>query len=234
MSLFDWVKGSPNADEALWQLEQALAAEAGRLWLPIYANESRIQDVFVQRAPNVVEIGTGREFTLDVGGGFMSLASLKGGAKTVSNQKVAITPLIQTLILKEAALDLATHQASAVDTLLHYVGSGRVVIPGQTVGASPEYGLSQDLAENVQSERESQEKMIRLRDPASAGTIVWLAQALTSLACICSFSETTGTLPSALTGTYGVLGVYERSLVAGDGSSATLLTPLMIWLHAGG
>ena len=60
-----------------------------------------------------------------------------------------------------------------------------------------------------------------------AGTIVWLAQALTSLACICSFSETTGTLPSALTGTYGVLGVYERSLVAGDGSSATLLTPAL-------
>ena len=105
-------------------MRMRLYGNLSKLWLPkldAYGSRSTrtraaFRMSFVQRAPNVVEIGTGREFTLDVGGGFMSLASLKGGAKTVSNQKVAITPLIQTLILKEAALELATHQASAVGT----------------------------------------------------------------------------------------------------------------------
>ena len=234
MGLFDRVKAATSADEGVAELEQALAGEGGRLWLPLYSDETRIKDVFVQRAPNVVEMVTGGEFTIDVGGGFLSFASLRGGHKTIANQKIEITPLLQTLILKEGAPDLIVHEAAATDTLLHYVGPGRFVLPGDEVAAFPEYGVTPDLAVAIQQARQSQEKMMRLQDPDSLGAVVWLAQGLKPLACIANFRGVSANFPSYYPeGTYGVLGTYDRGMVAPDGRSATFLTPLMIWHHAG-
>jgi hypothetical protein len=234
MGLFDRVKSTTTPDEGLAQLKQSLASEAGRLWLPLYSDDARIKDVFVQRAPNVVEMVTGGEFTIDVGGGFMSFASVRGGRKTVANQKVEITPLLQTLILKEGALDLTGHEAAASDTLLEYVGPGRFVMPGEGVPAVPEFDVTPELARAIQEQRGKHEEMIRLRDRASVDTVVWLARGLKPLGCIARFGGTSANFYRyAPEGRYGVLGIYERGLHAGDNSTVTLLTPLMIWHHAG-
>jgi hypothetical protein len=236
VGLLDRLKSAATPDDGLDALQRAIDQEGGRLWLPLYTDASRIGDVFAQRAPNVVEVVTGGEFTLDVGGGYLAVASVKAGRKITSSQRIAITPLLQTLLLKEAATDLLTRPAEPTDTLLHYVGPGRILLPGETLLEEPASRITPQLATSIQALRERQERTLRFNDPELPGTFLWLGQGPFGVGSIASIRGTSQSFSSfGPLGTFGVLGVFENQLAAVDapGESVTLLSPLMIWHHAG-
>ena len=66
-------------------------------------NANRIARAFAQRLPNVVEKVTNGEFTAEVSGGVASIFATKVGGKMAASQKIEVTPMMQALLLEEAA-----------------------------------------------------------------------------------------------------------------------------------
>jgi hypothetical protein len=217
------------------QLESALAPE-NRIRVPLYANEKLIGDTFAQRVPNVVQMLTGGELTLEVGAGYMSLASAKATKKATASQTIALTPMVQVLMLQDGAaqdgslVDLAERPGRPGDGLLTFGGPGKIVGRDTPLPAVPECGLSPDLAERLQGKRLEQEQWMDLND-GPRGTFVWLAEGAGPLASIASLRHAElGLLASyAPQPPFGILGLYEGAI-----NELTMVAPLMVWHHAGG
>ena len=126
-------------------------------------------------------------------------------------------------------VDLASRGGHPGDMLVQFVGRGRLFGPREPVTASLDLSVSEHLAAEVQARREQQEERLRWTDPELPGTIVWLATGVEPLASIASLRGASAALSSYMpTGNYGVLGLFEDRL-----GTLTLVTPLMIWHHAG-
>jgi hypothetical protein len=235
VGVLDRLKGVTKPDEGMDRLRSALAPEH-RIRVPLYANEKLIGDTFAQRVPNVVQMLTGGELTLEVGAGYMSFASAKATTKATSSQTIAITPMVQVLMLEDGAaqdgslIDLAERPGRPGDGLLTFVGAGQILGPDTDVSAVPENGLNPDLADRLQAKRREQEQWMDLYD-GPRGTFVWLGVGAGPVASIASLRHADiGSLASyAPMPPFGILGLYE-----GEIDELTMIAPLMVWHHAGG
>jgi hypothetical protein len=235
VGVLDRLRGVTRPEEGMAELQHALAPEH-RIRVPLYSNERLVGDTFAQRMPNVVEMLTGGELTLELGGGYMSFVSAKASKKRTSSQTIAITPMIQVLMLEDGAaqdgslVNLADRPARASDGLLSFVGPGRIVAPGIPVTAVTEAGLTPELARRLQAKRVEQEQWMDLHD-GPRGTFVWLAAGAGPNASIASIRHAdVGALGSyAPLPPFGILGLFEGTIEA-----LTMVAPLMVWHHAGG
>lgn len=217
------------------ELQRALAPEH-RIRVPLYANEKLIGDTFAQRMPNVVQMLTGGELTLELGGGYMSFVSAKASKTRTSSQTIAITPIVQILMLEDGAaqdgslVNLAERPAQAGDGLLSFVGHGRIVPPGLPITAVTDAGLTSELRQRLQAKRVDQEQWMDLHD-GPRGTFVWLGVGAGPNASIASVRHAdVGALGSyAPLPPFGILGLYEGAI-----DELTMIAPLMVWHHAGG
>ena len=217
------------------ELQSALAPEH-RIRVPLYSNEKLIGDTFAQRMPNVVQMLTGGELTLELGGGYMSFVSAKASKKRTSSQTIEVTPMVQVLMLEDGAaqdgslVNLADRPARAGDGLLSFVGPGRIVAPGTPVSAVPDAGLTRELAERLQAKRLDQEQWMDLHD-GPHGTFIWIGVGAGPNASIASLRHSdVGALGSyAPLPPFGILGLYEGRI-----DELTMIAPLMVWHHAGG
>lgn len=236
VGVLDVLKGVARPDEGLHRLQSALALEH-RIRVPLYANEKLIGTTFAQRVPNVVQMITGGELTLEVGGGYMSFVGAKAAGKATTSQAIEITPMIQVLMLHDGSgkdgslVDLAEREGRPGDALLSFVGSGRICAPATPVVAAPEYGITPDLAQHIEKRRQDQEAWMQASDKDWPGTFVLLAGGAGPIASIANLRNAEiGTLASyAPMPPFGVLGFFE-----GGTENLTLVAPLMIWHHAGG
>jgi hypothetical protein len=235
VGVLDRLKGVTGPEEGMAELQGALAPEH-RIRVPLYSNEKLIGDTFAQRMPNVVQMLTGGELTLELGGGYMSFVSAKASKKRTSSQTIAITPMVQVLMLEDGAaqdgslVNLAERRARPGDGLLSFVGPGRIVAPGTPITAVTDAGLTPELAERLQAKRVDQEQWIDLHDGVR-GTFVWVGVGAGPNASIASVRHAdVGSLGSyAPLPPFGILGLYEGAI-----DDLTMIAPLMVWHHAGG
>ena len=235
VGVLDHLKGVTRPDEGMAELQSALAPEH-RIRVPLYSNDKLIGDTFAQRMPIVVQMLTGGELTLELGGGYMSFVSAKASKKRTSSQTIAVTPMVQVLMLEDGAaqdgslVNLADRPARAGDGLLSFVGPGRIVAPGTPVPAVPDAGLTPDLAERLQAKRVDQEQWMDLHD-GPRGTFVWVGVGAGPNASIASLRHSdVGALGSyAPLPPFGILGLYEGGI-----DELTMIAPLMVWHRAGG
>ena len=197
----------------------------------LYENANRIARAFAQRLPNVVEKVTNGEFTAEVSGGVASIFATKVGGKMAASQKIEVTPMMQALLLEEAAseerwlIDLRDRGGRLGDELLRFTGAGRMFGPGEPIEALPQFALVDGLAEELQAVRESQEASMQVRDPGHPGAFVWVARGAGPIAAIANFRSADENYDSySSMPPFGVLGHYE-----GGPDPLTRIAPLLIW-----
>lgn len=192
----------------------------GRVRHPIYRNDERIGDVFQQQLPNVRQLTSGAGVGIELSGGIASFVGIKVGETQTVGRSIEITPLLQVLLLEEVArergqlVDLATSAAKA-DGLLTFVGPARLFRPWEAADV-----------EALEQRRQAHEEIVGHGKADDPGTIVWVAQGATPLACIASWkyvqAHNLARLPQ--NPSFGVLGHLEETL-----ERFALLTPLVIW-----
>lgn len=232
------VLNRPRGVRKLGQWAESLHEEGARAPLRevLYANERRIADVSSQRLANVVQTATEGGLAAEVRGGMAPIVAAKGAAKVAKTNTVDITPLKQALMLEQAAsdggwlVDLGERAGQTGDPLLRFVGHGRIVGPGESVPALPEFGLSDDLAKLVRDRRADQEAWLRTKHPKLPDTFLLLARGAGPICSIASMRHINdcGLGSFARRPPFGVLGLLEDRVDA-----LTFLAPLIIWHPAG-
>ena len=210
---------------------EALGRFSG-LRVPLFLHERRLGDIFSQRAPNVTQLLSSGEVSVEVGGGYLGFAAAKASKTHTAGATIEITPFMQAILLEEverhrdALVDLAAEPPRGV-ALVFYLGPGHIFPPWREVTGvdSPESPLDTESARTLQQARKAQERELGKREDRYE-TLVWVAQGTELLASI------TG-MPAADTSLlwhyesqppFGFLGMMESRL-----PPFTLLTPLVIW-----
>jgi hypothetical protein len=230
MGLLDRLRGAASIDAVGKLMAEETSPELG-FRIVLYQNPKRIADAFAQRLPNVVERVTNGELTAEVGGGVAAIFATKVGGKLAASEKIEVTPMMQALLLEEAAaeegwmVDLRDRPGRLGDQLVRFTGNGRMIGPGQPLGSLSDFDLDAELAHTLQAIREQQEASMRARDPDHPGAFVHVALGAGPIATIANFRGADENYESySSTPPYGVLGHYE-----GGPHPLTRVAPLMLW-----
>jgi hypothetical protein len=233
MGVLDRLRGVGKLDQWAEAMRDEDARQRG-LRAVLYTNPTRIADVSSQWLPNVVQTATGGELTAEMSAG-VALVGAKASGKVSQTDTVEVTPLMQALMLEEAAssdgrlVDLDGRPGQAGDSLLRFVGDGRIVAPGQHVSALPEFGLTPDLAKRIETRRSEQELWLRRMDRESPGTLLLLACGAGPICSIATLrhADAGGLASYAHMPPFGILGLFE-----GRTEALTFVAPMIIWRDA--
>lgn len=102
MGVFDRLRGVRTLEDATQVIREETVHQRP-LRVLLSENKKRITDTFSQRLPNVVERATNGELTVEAGGSVPAIVTAKVDAKMGATSKVEVTPLMQVLMLEEAA-----------------------------------------------------------------------------------------------------------------------------------
>jgi hypothetical protein len=231
MGWLDRIKSVPTPDARVSELRQELE-KVRALRIPLYLNEHRTAQLFVQRRANVSQLVSGGGIGVEFSGGAPGIITAKGSGTSTATETIEVTPLMQALLLeeaeqeREALVDLAEGPPKPGE-LLRFVGASHIFGPWEPISAREDPpAIDADAASRLQAYREQQESRMKFTDPDLPGTMVWYALGQVPLASIGSMRAAEG---GALASygrfpPFGILAVLE-----GQSDGFELLAPLMIW-----